>query len=97
MKKRILAILCCGIPVLIGGLVKLIRTRKRKLKKEEEDIMNRILENQKRLEAACEDHDEMTRQTLEMIAELKKRLNEEKELGIDPMTIDVTIPEEVGA
>ena len=91
MKKGIWALLV-AIPVAIAGLIKVIKTRKMKMKKADEDLMNQILEKQKLLCAACDDHEKMVNETIAQIEELKKRLDQ-PEYGIDPREIDISIPE----
>lgn len=94
MKKSLWALICI-IPMIIVGLIKLIKQRKVPLQKEEQDVMETILNNQKRLEAACDNQEKTIQETMKLIEELRMRLNQ-PEYGVDPTTIDVHL-EEVGA
>lgn len=93
MKKlilRLITIIGSGI-ISILGIKKLwtIRKNRKELEKENKQTMNLILANQTKLLEACNDDDEKTRQMLEILKELKERVDDE--IYDDPREYDIEI------
>lgn len=95
MKKGLCALIK-AIPLMVIGLIMTIKTvkRRRKLKKDEKEMMEKILKNQKRLYSVCDDQDRLVQETINTINELRERLNQ-PEYGEDPGTVDTSYDEVV--
>lgn len=99
MRKGLVILIIGSAVTVIGGGIELIRWHKRKkvnqngsenLKKEDNDLMEKILDNQAKLVEACSQHEETIRCAVALADELKKRIDELDD-GIDPREIDVSI------
>ena len=95
MKRKIIGISIGAIITFICGLFGFKKLRKAKkvtenLNQEDIDIMNQIIGNQKKLTAAVDENERLTKETAELLAELKKRLNLEDE-GNNPEDIDTSL------
>ena len=84
-----------AILTLILGILGLKKRKKKKAlkKKEEEALMRKILMNQKKLEAACEQSDITTEQAMILLKELKIRLDV-PDADIEPNDIECSLDED---